>query len=702
MQTEQSATLLVNNSIYLRRAGKLFLVKESNSLDRVYIAALLKNIEKLGYILSPELIEVVSTFSMPTLSSFYQGLVADLKLLVGAHVRFDPMYPNFPQQVIDTPEDELYLNAAVHYLGDWIGARILPLYNKIARPGLEDVVVLKVIELGCPEDFENILVKLLAAKTSITDTDKLDVEWFVFTYKNSLTSRLPTVIPLKENVAILGAYIWMHAPLAADKLKEYIKTATDVLRLAVAMSGGDVSLAENTKFRNFSKPERRWLLALLEDCGNITEDMLRYKNRWKRLGERLHPFEYKKQFGKCFEAFDVIRNDKPFKTFNSKVESCLAANEIAQTAGLLKSRPGEFARRLDNLLRLSDQKSDVLKAFDDLAAKVSNPVLWQVLAHFKHRNEPKELRTFFPKGNVGKAKSISNRLPLIPDEICRQVVVICENKLVEKYSKLPPLQNVYLDKELKNYTIPFALRSASKALNTISRGSRITIPEGNTLRFFIWWKDGNERTDIDLSAVGLDADCRYKTDIAYYNLKTFGGHHSGDITSAPNGASEFIDIDIEKFLSSGIRYVVMCVNSFTYQPYCDLPECFAGLMIRQFANSGEIYEPKSVRNKFDLTSNTRVAIPLIIDLADRKIIWTDMALTNVPSHQNNVYNNMPSITILAKAMTALVKPSLYELFELHTRARGLAVPDIESANTIFATDKGIKPTDTGLIISDYL
>jgi hypothetical protein len=30
--------------------------------------------------------------------------------------------------------------------------------------------------------------------------------------------------------------------------------------------------------------------------------------------------------------------------------------------------------------------------------------------------------------------------------------------------------------------------------------------------------------------------------LAYYNLKNFGAHHSGDIVDAPKGAAEFIDI----------------------------------------------------------------------------------------------------------------------------------------------------------------
>ena len=42
------------------------------------------------------------------------------------------------------------------------------------------------------------------------------------------------------------------------------------------------------------------------------------------------------------------------------------------------------------------------------------------------------------------------------------------------------------------------------------------------------------------------------------------------------------------------RYVVTSINSFTEQPYCDLPECFAGWMARADTASGEVFEPRSV------------------------------------------------------------------------------------------------------------
>jgi hypothetical protein len=61
----------------------------------------------------------------------------------------------------------------------------------------------------------------------------------------------------------------------------------------------------------------------------------------------------------------------------------------------------------------------------------------------------------------------------------------------------------------------------------------------------------------------------------------------------------------------------MTLNSYTHQPYCELPECFAGWMARDKAASGEIYEPKTVVDRVDLTADSTIAIPLIIEIVER-------------------------------------------------------------------------------------
>ena len=667
-----------------------------------YIATIIKNIENLGYTLSPELIAVLKTKDNESLERFYLNLVTVLKKLVGDNVSYRPVYPNFPEQVMNASEAELLINAIVHY---WSYGSLLPQYEKLERLPLLDKKKVNAIDIGNDEEFKAIFINLMSAKTSLSQTDKDDLEWF---FKNcgDYKKYLPAEIPHKENVSLIGKLIIENSPLvSANDVRLYFKTATDVLRLITAMSNGDISLAQNCKFRSFKRRERRLLLDLLEDCRIIEEDMLRYKNRWIRVGERLHPSEYN-GYEASKEAFGKLRNNGKIETFGGKVVKSINSGQYVEALMLLKNRPGELARKLDYLLRITDDEPSVIKAFEDVANNVSTPVLLQVREHFKKRNHNKsDIRIFFPKGNAAKAQCIKNKLPDVSEKYCADIACICESALIEAYRQRKSMGKVYLNEDYKNYLVPFSQRSASKSLKTITRGSKIPLaPNVKTVRSFIWWKNGESRTDIDLSAVMYDSEWQYKEHISYTNLRSakYKACHSGDIVNAPVGASEFIDIDIESAVNYGARYIVMSVLSFTRQPFSDLPECFVGWMERENPGSGEIFEPKTVRIKSDLTSKTQICVPVIVDLVKRAVIWCDIGVTRNPDWHNNIEGNQTGIVLSCRALTELIKPDLYDLISLHIKARGIQCDEKENADIIFDLNEGITPFDTEIFMAEYM
>ncbi|UOK63654.1 TerD family protein [Paenibacillus amylolyticus] len=701
----------MNNTIYLRRANKLII--ESNEgkqqLPKTHLATALKNIEALGYTFSDELIQAMRQLSKEQFETVYIQLVADLRVMVGAHVKYTPMYAGFPMQVMQADEAELYLNAIIHYLTNL--TVVYPDQQSLERMPLLEKTDLKVIGLGNQQAFQTLIRQIIEAKGSISETDKADIDMVLeHADPSEVDAILPAEIPFKENVGFVVASLLKHEKANLDRISPYFKTASDVLRLAVAWSNGDVSLAVASPFRKFKRRERRLLLGLLEQCGSITEDMLRYKDRWIRLGEILHPSEYKLRYPRCEEAFDILRNNKPYSTFNGSVELAFQYRNVWSLIDLLSQRPGEFARRLDHLLRMTEDETYVLLAFGEVLEQVSTPVLLQVRQHFARRNEPQDLRVFFPKGNVAKAFAVPNELPDINEATCQDVVQLCEQALVERFAHLSPLGKTYVDPQLHDYLVPFSQRSASKALHTIVRGSRVPMAEGDTIRFFNWWKEGDVdgkstgRVDIDLSAVMYDKDWNYVEHISYTNLRSsnYKAVHSGDIVTAPNGASEFIDLHIPSIVAYGGRYVVATLLSFTSHPYCDLPECFVGWMMRKKPGSGEIFEPSTVANKIDITADTQIAIPVIMDLVERTVIWTDLALTSHPDYYNNVEGNQKGMVLMGKALTTLRKPDLHDLFMLHAKARGELVDTIDQADTIYSVDQGVTPYDIEQIMAEYL
>ncbi|WP_439621946.1 hypothetical protein [Gemmata sp.] len=111
-------------------------------------------------------------------------------------------------------------------------------------------------------------------------------------------------------------------------------------------------------------------------------------------------------------------------------------------------------------------------------------------------------------------------------------------------------------------------------------------------------------------------------------------------------------------------------------------------MARSQPASGEVFEPKTVIDKVDVASDTRLCLPAVFDLAGREVVWADIALEAHPRFPNNVHNNIGGVSLMLRAMTGLRKTDLGTLVDLHVRARGHAVSNVGSAETVFAVDQG--------------
>lgn len=685
------------NKIYFRRAGKVAVATESQDLYTNFgaVAALDANLRKLGYALDGELAMALIHEDTHEIAKLHDELIAEAKEIKGVR-NYRPMYPNLPRQVMEADAGELYINAIMHYFGAAVGLRIMPVYDELKRPELDfDESKVTFIRLGSEDDFVLLIRNLLHSKSSFSETDKADIKSLVGSTELVRALAGHFDLPNRENKAFVASQV-MHL---VDLFR--FDTATDVLRLAVAMSDGDVSLAEKTQFKNFKRSERRMLLGSLKQIKDPQEDMLRNASAWKRLGERLHPGE----FGMA-EVFKAVRENGSVESFNARVEKALADGDPLGAARMLRARPGEFARRLDKVLRTNATfgvQQNILAIFGQVADKASPTVLIQARNAFLNRDN--SVRVFFPKGRVGKMQSILDERGSIPDHIVDMAIVTIDSALFRAFSDREDLGGSWVDPALKKIAVPFGQRSASKSVKTLGRGSRLAFAsDTNIVRFFIWWKDvdtaWNGHTDIDLSAVMFNDKFNYVDAITYYNLREQGAVHSGDITSAPNGASEFIDIDVDTLRNRGVRYVAMTLHSYSGQDFAELPECFAGFMERSDFDSGEVYDPRTVTNKVDLTAKSRGATPFIFDLETGEAIWVDLSM-QISHAASNVNTTKGQITSLVEAMTTLTPPNMYDLFSAHAAARG-GIVDKEKAKTKFGFDGDITPFDTELILDKFL
>lgn len=634
---------------------------------------------------------------------------AAARLTSGSPVaEYRPFYPDFPVQVRTASEATLLVNAALHYLGDVVGVRILPDYRPSPREPLPgDDGALTGLDLATKQELERIVADLLAQATPFSAQDRADL--------TALRNFGPEVAPqvaVKENLAVLTV-TFPDLDFSAS-----YRTVTDVLRLAVALAGGDVSLAEPCRFPSFSRSQRRRLLGLLDAVGRVqdgrdsTEEMARRCERWKRLARHLRPGDYARRFPRAAELLHQVASGDAEAGFTSHLEEAVARRDVEGALRLLTTRPGVFARRLNHLLRLCGDdaaRERVVAEFARVAPEVSLPVLVRLWEYFSSPGpEVLPWRVVAIKAATGAKTTLipSTRRPGPADAA---VVRTVEEALRQRGH----LGRITVDQGLyEGYTVPLGQRSASPGLRTAGRGTRLPLPAGETIRFFLHWRDLPEatepsgppvtvnsrgtRVDLDLSAFFVSEDFTRTEQIAYYNLRSTAAVHSGDLTSAPDGAAEFIDVTLTEALRQGWRYVVMTVHSFSHHPLSEVPECWAGAMARGTdAQHGEVFEASTVMQRLDLTSPGFNATPFVIDLAERRLIWWDLPV-GVGEHQ--VANLDHSSNRVLAHLRDLLEGRHMPLAHLLALLADVVVADADAAQLVFG-EGGILPWQTERILA---
>ena len=624
---------------------------------------------------------------------------------------YRPFYPDFPIQVRTASEATLLVNAALHYLGDVVGVRILPDYRPSPRKPLPgDDSALTELGLATAQNLERIVADLVAQATPFSAQDRADLT----ALRDFGPEAAPHVV-VKENLAVLTV-TFPDLDFSAS-----YRTVTDVLRLAVAMAGGDVSLTEPCRFPSFSRAQRRRLLGLLDAVGQVqdsrdsAEEMARRCERWKRLARHLRPGDYARRFPCAVALLHQVASGGAEEGFTSRLEEALAHRDVDGALSLLSARPGVFARRLNHLLRLcvdEAARERVVAEFARVAPEVALPVLVRLWEYFSSPG-PDALpwRVVAIKAAIGTKTTLiaSTRRPGPADAA---VVRAVEEALRQRkrLGRIAVDQGMY-----EGYTTPVGLRSASPGLRTAGRGTRLPLPEGETIRFFLHWRDLPEappkapgpagpdaaedrdtRVDLDLSAFFVSEDFTRTEQIAYYNLRSTAAVHSGDLTSAPDGAAEFIDVTLAEALRQGWRYVVMTVHSFSHHRLSEVPECWAGAMARGTdPQSGEVFEASTVMQRLDLVSPTFNATPFVIDLTERRLIWWDLPV-GVGEHQ--VANLDRSSNRVLAHLLDLLEGRRMPLARLLGLLANDVVEDPDEAELVFG-EGGILPWQTERILA---
>lgn len=683
--------------------------------------SLVEHWESLGYVLPKNSILSLCEQELTAHAWLHRYVTPILRERLGAHVRLRPMYPNFPRQVMEADEAELLMNALAHYAGDDLGLRILPEYTEVKRKALpEKDKKTRPLRLVTLVELRDVLSSLVSMNTVWSPTQAelathalpLMLAWNLVGPKNGS--------PQRENQARLNG-AWLKL-LGEQRLPEGAKdwpaptvTTTDILRTAVAYSGGDPSLAsssEKVKFAKLSRTQRRALMSALERAVETTKaplvDLHTNRQAWLRLGEKLHTGEWRKGMPKAVEAMQSLRNEKAPASWHSRLEALLTvAPEKASEAvlvELLTENPGYTARSLGRLLRWSGHHAVgglIVDTFSGFADRVDTPLLLALEASLQADAQGPSPRVMLPKGQAAWKYRVPEKSVDVSEALIKSALDVCESSLIRRFSKLPPLGYVYVEPGQEGVLVPKGLRSASESVALATRGSALPVDKNaKVVRLFLWWKDTDTgRVDVDLSAVGLSSDFEHVESCNFQALKNTGLVHSGDFTSAPNGAAEFVDVSLDH-LNPATRYVVLTANVFHGPAFSQLPECFVGWQERtsKKAQRGEVMEVSTVVDKFRVTANKKGFVGVAFDVKERKLIWLDFPLDSRTGH--SVHDSRAQIESIVEdfLLYASRQPKMSRLIELHMKARPhQSVQDTALADTVFCVAPRL-PSKKGQVV----
>ncbi|MER5355332.1 hypothetical protein ABT093_34040 [Kitasatospora sp. NPDC002551] len=621
----------------------------------------------VGFKLSAEALERLSGLSAQTVRETAVRTLATVRELAGDHVRHNAYFIDFPANVPDTvhfwmrcitealADDDTGERTLAQLDAGVVDLLTLPRYGRYQHTYAEllaahDELIaaagdrMTVLHAGGALE-EEVTALYLALAGSVTPLGEEALRDLGELAGHRVHGPQPGAIPVRENRAVVNR-ARLHA--GADLL---LDTVTDVLRLACALSEGDVTLAQPTRFRPFPRPVRRALLAGLDAVVAAAPaklgDVGAHREMFKRLGERLHPHEYPR-WPHAAEVFAVARGEREARSFDGRVEEALGADDVGAAVRLLAAAPGKLFRALDRLLRAcatAEQREAVVAAAEAAAGQVAGRLLLSVREHLHNRRTEGagERRVFVNRAGRGRVVA-DTRPPLPPAEHARLIAALD----AEVSRRLPDPGHLLIDPAVLDVALPLSGNATSAGLGVLPRGSLCPV-DGELLRFFMYWKQRERRTDLDLTALMLDESYETVSWLSYTSLTEIGGEHSGDVTEAPEGASEFINLRLDAVRGA---FVVPQVDVYAGEDFEEVEESFFGFMLRDGEQAGRPFEPRTVRMKSDLRGPGRVALPLaFLRGADGRwrAKWLHLHLVGMPA-ANRVEENQLSVATLLRGV----------------------------------------------------
>jgi hypothetical protein len=643
--------------------------------DISLVTTIVSNMAYYGFVPSMEAVEALQKLTKDELAQFWKSTEVTLKELTGASKNMDEfvVYKNFPKEVLEKSQAEYWMAQILMYWG--LPNEIFTQKAEDREPMLEKMK-LKVLALAKDNALEKILSNLKSNTARWSDMQTDHAKYLVgalkvktvnvdeFTFKENgivlanqmLKAAMPMELPDTTLAAALKKVVTAKSPVLKEIVDVQMSNATDVLRLAAAMSEADVSLREKVRFKKFKRNERKFLLEMLENTKNLVEDCTLRPEVWKKLLAGLHPGDYK--FEKVQKAYDILYRDD-FTTFNGQVDANVKKLDVSALK-LLQTRPGEFVRKLHHMYSLYEMKA--VEAFIPVIEKLKTIQLLKLDSYILTVNTRGQF-IYPPRGNWTKAQFAMNKKKPFSAEAVSALHEAISAELGKRLNAKFP-NGVDLDLNVDN----IKLQTNDQKLASYGRGTVFSIPEN--MKFIrtasYWAQQGYGNTWFDNGWNLFDSNWNSVFTCCWNSThhQEMGAVFSGDPTNSKDmkgRACQMIDLYLDKLEAAGVRYAVWNVLCYSGIPFDQAEEVLATLQWGEEPQEGKLFEPSRAQMVFPLKGSSMTKYVAYIDVVERKLVYMD---ANFSGSTQSAASNAQGLTAKMPAFVEYLKslPSVADLF----------------------------------------
>lgn len=637
--------------------------QNNEKIDSQTLVTILNNLAYYGYSLSQNAYKYLTEIEEKSIVNWWQEIESVLATVTGADRKIADfvVYKNFPQEVLAMSEVEYWQKQILMY---WGFPNHYFTEKEATRSPLKEKITFKVLQSAQDNSLLEIFNSLVYLPNRWIEQQWQDINYLLPQFLDCVDF---TKITFKENLIKLLTYCFHEQKTIK------INSATDILRLAVSLSDGDISLRKKTKFRKFKRQERRFLLNLLNQCPNLIEDIFRDKEVWKKLLFALHPGDYKTHFQEVVKAYNLLCNNQSPETFNSKLEKLLSEKDH-QVLTLLATRPGEFLRRLHHCILIFGEEA--VSNFQVVIPHLNIIQLLKLQSYLETINY-RFYRTIAPQGNWRKMQILTtNEHRQIDQKYIDQLLKNIAQEIKIRVNKFAPILNLDPKTEMVK------LQTNDSELTSYGRGTIFPIPDNITfIRTASYWKSGATNRNIwydnswnfftqDWTPLG---SCCW-TDANFGNNSAI---FSGDPTNskdAEGNACQLIDLYLPELLANNVRYAIWNILCYSGLAFSEAEEVYASLQWGENPQMGGLFEPSRCQLSFPIKGDSLTKYIALIDLFKRQVIYLDANLYGVVSsaHYNltTLQTNMPPFLEYLETL-----PSVFDLFKHQDKALSIFYSD---------------------------